>query len=90
MFSSSDFPSLKPGQVYLDSASTSLTPSVVLDAMDAYYKEYRASTHRGMYESAMRATKEFEEARKKVANFINAEESEIIFTSGSSSFVLLL
>ena len=58
--------------------------------MDAYYKEYRASTHRGVYTSATRATKEFEEVRKKVANFINAQESEIIFTSGSTAAAQLL
>ncbi len=90
MFLSSDFPSLKSGFAYLDSASTSLTPQVVIDAMDTYYKEYRASTHRGMYESATRATKEFEEVRKKVANFIDAQESEIIFTSGSTAAAQLL
>ncbi|MFZ2151681.1 MAG: cysteine desulfurase [Minisyncoccia bacterium] len=87
---SSDFPSLKSRFAYLDSASTSLTPQVVIDAMDTYYKEYRASTHRGMYESATRATKEFEEVRKKVANFIDAQESEIIFTSGSTAAAQLL
>ncbi len=90
MFLPSDFPGIKPGYAYLDSASTSLTPSVVLDAMDTYYKEYRASTHRGMYDSAVRATKSFEEVRKKVANFIDAQESEIIFTSGSTSAAQLL
>lgn len=90
MFLPSDFPSIKPGHVYLDSASTSLTPSVVLDAMDTYYKEYRASTHRGMYDSAVHATKSFEEVRKKVANFIDAQESEIIFTSGSTAASQLL
>lgn len=90
MFLPSNFPSLKPGHAYLDSASTSLTPSAVLDAMDAYYKEYRASTHRGVYVSATQATKEFEGVRKKVANFISAQESEIIFTSGSTAAAQLL
>lgn len=90
MFLPSDFPGIKPGHVYLDSASTSLTPSVVLEEMDTYYKDYRASTHRGMYGSATRATKEFEDVRKKVANFIDAQESEIIFTSGSTAAAQLL
>lgn len=90
MFLPADFPSLKPELTYLDSASTSLTPSEVIDAMDGYYKEYRASTHRGMYESAVQATKKFEEGRKKVAKFIQAEESEIIFTSGATASAQLL
>lgn len=90
MFLPSDFPSLKSGLTYLDSASTSLTPQVIIAAMDTYYKEYRASTHRGMYESATRATKEFEEVRKKVARFIDARELEIIFTSGSTAAAQLL
>lgn len=90
MFLQTDFPSLKKGVAYLDSASTSLTPQVVIDTMDAYYKDYRASTHRGMYESATRATKEFEEVRRKVADFINANESEVIFTSGSTAAAHLL
>jgi cysteine desulfurase/selenocysteine lyase len=90
VFKTSDFPSLKPGVSYLDSASTSLTPNAVIEAMDAYYKDYRASTHRGMYESATQATKAFEEARKKVASFVDANESEVIFTSGSTASAQLL
>lgn len=90
MFKSSDFPSIKPGFAYLDSASTSLTPEVVIRAMGAYYQDYRASTHRGMYESAARATQEFEMVRKKVADFIKAQDSEVIFTSGSTASAQLL
>lgn len=90
MFSLSDFPSLKASLSYLDSASTSLTPKVVIDAMDAYYHNYRASTHRGMYASALQATKEFEAVRTKVAGFIDANESEVIFTSGSTASAQLI
>lgn len=90
MFKVIDFPSVKPGVSYLDSASTSLTPNVVIEAMDEYYRGYRASTHRGMYESATRATNAFEEVRKKVAGFIDANESEVIFTSGSTASAQLL
>ncbi len=90
MFPLSDFPSVKPGVSYLDSASTSLTPNVVIEVMDEYYKDYRASTHRGMYESATRATNAFEEVRKKVASFVDANESEVIFTSGSTASAQLL
>lgn len=90
MFKVTDFPSLRVGLSYLDSASTSLTPQVVIDVMDGYYRDYRASTHRGMYVSAARATNEFEAVRKKVADFIGVKESEIIFTSGATASAQLL
>lgn len=67
----SDFPSLKREQVYLDTAATSLTPEPVLRSMEEYYREYRASTHRGLYASAERATEAYEKARADVALFIS-------------------
>jgi len=43
-----EFPVLaQEGLVYLDSAATSQTPRSVIEAMDRYYTEYRASIHRG-------------------------------------------
>jgi cysteine desulfurase/selenocysteine lyase len=69
---------------YLDSAATSLTPTVILDAVIAYYTEYRANVHRGLFREAVMATGLYEESRKKVAQFINVEPEEIIFTSGAT------
>jgi cysteine desulfurase/selenocysteine lyase len=73
-----------PDLVYLDSAASTQTPQVVLDAMDEYYTEYRANIHRGLYDLSARATEKYEEAREKVAAFIGAERDEIIFTSGTT------
>ncbi len=73
-----------PDLVYLDSAASTQTPQVVLDAMDEYYNEYRANIHRGLYDLSARATEKYEEAREKVAAFIGAERNEIIFTSGTT------
>lgn len=73
-----------PNLVYLDSAASTQTPKVVMDAMDAYYSEYRANIHRGLYDLSARATEKYEEAREKVAAFIGAERNEIIFTSGTT------
>ena len=70
-----------PDLVYLDSAASTQTPQVVLDAMDTYYSEYRANIHRGLYDISARATDEYENAREKIANFIGAETKEIIFIS---------
>lgn len=69
---------------YLDSASSSLTPELVLAAMDEYYRTYRANVHRGMYKISEKATERFEEVRRKIADFIRANESEIVFTRGTT------
>lgn len=80
-----DFPQLDgENNHYLDSAATSLTPTPVLDAVNDYYMHSRANVHRGLFPEAIRATELYEEARKKVAHFINADPDEIIFTSGAT------
>ncbi|MBI5005327.1 MAG: cysteine desulfurase [Candidatus Lloydbacteria bacterium] len=82
-----DFPIFdgQPNLVYLDSASSSQTPQVVLDAMNEYYTGYRANIHRALYDASQRATNAYEEARKDIARFIGADEKEIIFTSGATA-----
>ena len=65
-----EFPVLaQEGLVYLDSAATSQTPRSVIEAMDRYYTEYRATIHRGVYPLAAEATEAYETARAKVAPF---------------------
>lgn len=79
-----DFSFQKDSSHYLDSAASSLTPVPVLDAMRAYYLEYRANVHRGLYKEAERATAGYENARKNVASFIGAQPEEIIFTGSAT------
>jgi len=76
--------------VYLDSGSTAQTPDVVVAKMDEYYKKYNANIHRGLYGIAQKADAEYEKAREIVADFINAETSETIFTSGTTHGLNLL
>ena len=66
------FPTLDGGLAYLDSAATSQTPLPVLEAMDEYYRSYRASVHRGVYEIAAQATEHFEGARAKAAALVGS------------------
>ncbi len=73
-----------PKLVYLDSAATTQTPQVVLDAMDKYYKNYRSNIHRGLYKISVQASEAFEASRASLASFINAKPEEIIFTSGAT------
>lgn len=86
------FPIFKahPNLVYLDNASTTQTPQIVIDTMNKYYSENRANVHRTLYNLGERATEQYEEARKKIATFINAEPEEIIFTSGTTHGLNLL
>ena len=70
--------------VYLDSASTAQMPESVIQAIVAYYTEYKANVGRGLYSFAEEATEKFEQSRKTVASFIGAKSEEIIFTSGAT------
>ena len=81
-----DFPIFKnnPGLVYLDSAASSQTPEPVLRAMDEYYRGYRSNIHRSMYALGERATMAYEKARENVADFIGAQNREVVFTAGST------
>ncbi|MCJ7840308.1 cysteine desulfurase [Lederbergia sp. NSJ-179] len=72
--------------VYLDSAATSQKPVPVIEALEQYYREYNANVHRGVHTLGMRATGQYEGAREKVRQFINAAQAEeIIFTRGTTT-----
>ena len=89
--SSGDFPVLPhTGVAYLDSAATSQTPLPVIEAMDAYYREYRASIHRGIYPLAAAATEAYEGARDKVAAFAGSTPGETVFTRNATEAINLV
>ncbi|MCK4264892.1 cysteine desulfurase [Candidatus Babeliales bacterium] len=84
-----DFPIFTSGElkdkVYLDSAATSQKPKIVIESLIDFYQNYNSNVHRGIYDIAEKASSKYEEARDKVAKFINAESlSEVIFTSGTT------
>lgn len=71
--------------VYLDSTATSLKPHSVLAKLDEYYTKYTANIFRGVYKLSEEATAEYELAREKVAEFIQAPDSrEILFTRNAT------
>jgi cysteine desulfurase/selenocysteine lyase len=84
------FPTLAGGIAYLDSAATSQTPEPVLAAMDRYYREFRASVHRGTYGIAEQATEAFEGARGRIAARLGSTVAETIFTSGATAALNLV
>ena len=86
-----DFPILTSQPlIYLDTAASSLTPQCVIDTMNEYYTEYPVNVHRGVYQISYRATKHYTEARQTIADFINAEYEETVFTRGASSALNLV
>jgi cysteine desulfurase / selenocysteine lyase len=87
-----EFPVLtgREGLVYLDSAATSQTPLSVIDAMDRYYRTYRASVHRGVYAIAAEATEGYEGARATAAAFTGSTPGETIFTRNATEAVNLV
>jgi|TARA_B100001094_G_scaffold332826_1_gene406734 cysteine desulfurase/selenocysteine lyase len=88
----SEFPIFKNRKLtYLDSASTSQKPKVVLDAMKNVYENSNANVHRALYDLGSESTELYESSRELVAKFINANSSkEIIFTSGATASINLL
>ena len=77
---------------FLDTASTSLQPNAVIDAMSRYYQLRHANVHRAVYQKASEATAAYEGSREAVARFINAPggAGEIVFTKNATeSFNLL-
>jgi len=76
---------------YLDSAATSQKPDAVIASMDRYYATCNANIHRGVYRIAEEATALYEDARQRVARFVNAASPrEIVFTRNSTEAINLV
>lgn len=76
--------------VYLDSTATTQKPRKVLDAIVDYYEGANANVHRSVYKLADEATELYENSRAKVADFIGAGNSEIVFTRNTTESLNLL
>ena len=77
--------------VYLDSAATSQKPKQVLDAIKKYYNNTNANPYRGAYKLSTESTKLYNEARRKVAIFLDARyDEEIIFTKNATEALNLI
>lgn len=71
--------------VYLDSASSSLTPDSVVKKMNEYYFHHRSNIDRAISKIAICATGEYNNSRKLLASYLNCGEDEIIWTSGATA-----
>lgn len=81
-----EFPILsnRNGWIFLDNAATSQKPKSVLRRIAQFYRKDCANAGRAAYRASTQATSAIEAARTKVAGFINADRSEVVFTSGAT------
>jgi len=77
--------------IYLDSTATAQKPAVVIETMDAFYRQSNANIHRGIHTLAEEATAMYEEARGKIAKFINAPSAkQVIYTRNTTESINLV
>lgn len=76
--------------IYFDNAATTFKPQSVIDTVVQYYTNQSVSVHRGDYDLSYQVSEAYENARKTIAQFINAQAKEIVFTSGASASLNLV
>jgi cysteine desulfurase/selenocysteine lyase len=77
--------------VYLDNAASAQKPRAVLDRIEEAYTRQYANVHRGLHFLANEATEAYENAREKVATFLNAKrKEEIVFTRNATEAINLV
>ena len=82
-----DFPIIANNKdlIYFDNGATTFKPKCVIDAVKNFYEYETCNIHRGDYDMSFDVSTKYDNARKKVANFLNAKRSEeIIFTNGAT------
>lgn len=92
----SDFPILSQtvrGKklIYFDNAATTQKPKKVIETIAKYYENINSNIHRGVHYLSEKATYEYENARVKIKEFINALSAcEVIFTRGATESINLI
>jgi len=77
--------------IWLDNAATTQKPKVVIDRLRYFYEHENSNIHRAAHDLAARATDAYEDARSKVAHFLNAPSSkEIVFVRGATEAINLV
>ena len=77
--------------IYLDNAASTQKPKSVINAIKDYYENDHSNVHRGVHTLSVRATEAYENARVKVAEFLNSPNvHQIIFTKGTTDSINLI
>jgi cysteine desulfurase/selenocysteine lyase len=79
-----DFPLFKtyPDLVFVDNASTSQKPQVVIDAIIDYYTKSNANVHRAVYDLGIKSDEIYSSTRQNLKDFYGREE--VVFTNGTT------
>ena len=88
----SKFPVFKknPTLTFLDTAASSLKVDQMIDATNDCYTNQYANIHRGNYELSSKLTNRFEQARKKIAEYLNVSYKNIIFVKSATEGINLV
>ncbi|MBQ3619569.1 MAG: cysteine desulfurase [Bacteroidales bacterium] len=77
--------------IWFDNGATTQKPLRVIDGLSEFYKTDYSNIHRGAHTLAARSTDKYEEARQKVADFINAPDAQnIVFVRGTTEGINLI
>ena len=77
--------------IYFDNAATTQKPNQVIESISNFYTNTNSNIHRGVHTLSMESTYEYDQAKDKVAEFINSPNSEsIIFTRGTTESINLV
>jgi cysteine desulfurase/selenocysteine lyase len=77
--------------IWLDNAATTQKPQSVIERISYFYEHENSNIHRAAHELAARATDAYEDAREKVARFLNAPSvKEIVFVRGATEAINLV
>ncbi|OGU12647.1 MAG: cysteine sulfinate desulfinase [Ignavibacteria bacterium GWB2_35_12] len=77
--------------VYFDNAATTQKPLPVIEKLIHYYTNLNSNVHRGVHYLSEAVSKEYEDTRKLIQNFIYARSpNEIIFTRGTTESINLV
>ena len=77
--------------IYFDNAATTQKPTQVIESISNFYSNTNSNIHRGVHTLSMESTYEYDQAKDKVAEFINSPNSEsIIFTRGTTESINLV
>lgn len=74
----------EPDKLYFDSAATTQKPASVIDTAVDFYRKNCANSGRGNYLASILAAEAIQTTRRRMADFINADSADVVFTSGAT------